>query len=307
MQTPLANAGADMETPRRTEPRKTDRGYVPVYTTTVVDQPWSSYSPNDHAVWATLFRRQGALLPDRACRPFLEALARLEMCTDRIPKFSDLNKVLRRRTGWELVGVEGLLPDSVFFEHLSKRRFPVTWWIRKPEKLDYIAEPDLFHDLFGHVPLLLNRAFADFMQAYGEEGVRATALGPAALMNLARLYWYTVEFGLIRAGDELRIYGAGIVSSNDESLSCLESSSPNRLAFDLERVMRTQYRIDTCQRTYFVIDGIDTLFQAMRQSLTPVYARISELPAHPAGAVLTTDRVFHLGTGERWAEGGADF
>jgi phenylalanine-4-hydroxylase len=286
-----------MEMPRRVEHRKTDRGFVPVYTSTVVEQPWSSYSPCDHEVWATLFRRQRAILPDRACRPFLEALAGFEICSDGIPKFSDLNGVLRRKTGWELVGVEGLLPDHVFFEFLSKRLFPVTWWIRRPDQLDYIAEPDLFHDLFGHVPLLLNPVFADYMQAYGDQGVRATAIGPEALMNLTRLYWYTVEFGLIRGDDGLRIYGAGIASSKDESVYSLESPSPNRVAFDLERVMRTQYRIDACQKTYFVIDGFEALFEAIRPDLTPVYARLSELSAHPAENVLPADRVLHRGTG----------
>jgi phenylalanine-4-hydroxylase len=287
-----------MGTPRRIEHEKTDRGCVPVYATTVVDQPWSSYSPADHDVWARLFRRQRAMLRDRACRPFFEALSRFGMCPDRIPKLSDLNRVLGPRTGWELVGVEGLLPDHVFFDHLSKRRFPVTWWIRKPGQLDYIAEPDLFHDLFGHVPLLLNDVFADYMQAFGDEGVRATALGPEALTNLTRLYWYTVEFGLIRTDDGLRIYGSGIMSSKAEAIYSLESPSPNRLAFDLERVMRTQFRIDSCQKTYFVIDGFDALFQAITQDLTTVYARLLELPAHGAASVLPTDRVIHRGTGE---------
>jgi phenylalanine-4-hydroxylase len=293
-----AHAGGDMEAPRRIEHQKTERGYVPVYATAEVDQPWSSYSPTDHEVWATLFRRQGQILPGRACGTFLEACARFGMWHDRIPRFSDLNKVLYRKTGWKLVGVEGLLPDHVFFEHLSKRHFPVTWWIRKPEQLDYIAEPDLFHDLFGHVPLLLDPVFADYMQAYGDAGVKATAIGPQALMNLTRLYWYTVEFGLIRTDEGLRIYGAGIVSSKGESIFCLESTAPNRLGFHLERVMRTQFRIDACQETYFVIDGFEALFQAMKADLMPIYARLSGLPAHPAGSVLPTDRVLHRGTGE---------
>jgi phenylalanine-4-hydroxylase len=289
-----------MEAPHRIA-HETDRGYVPVYTTAVVDQPWSSYSRLDHQVWATLFRRQGEILSDRACRAFLEARARFGMRHDRIPKFSDLSKLLRQKTGWELVGVNGLLPDHVFFGHLSKRRFPVTWWIRRPEQLDYIAEPDLFHDLFGHVPLLLDPVFADYMQAYGDEGVKATAMGAEALMNLTRLYWYTVEFGLIRTDEGLRIYGAGIVSSKGESICCLESPAPNRLAFDLERVMRTQFRIDTCQETYFVIDRFEQLFEAIKMDLAPIYARLSELTAHPAGQVLPTDRVIHRGRGERAA------
>jgi phenylalanine-4-hydroxylase len=292
--------------PRRIERRETDRGYVPVYTSAVVDQPWSSYARADHDVWATLVRRQTEILRGRVCPAFLQARARFGMRSDRIPKFSDLNAVLRRETAWEVVGVEGLLPDHVFFEHLSKRRFPVTWWIRRPEQLDYIAEPDLFHDLFGHVPLLLDPVFADYMQAYGDEGLKATAIGPEALTNLARLYWYTVEFGLVRTDEGLRIYGAGIASSRGESIHCLESPAPNRLAFDLERVMRTQYRIDTCQKTYFVIGGFDALFQAISPDLTRVYARLAALPAYPAGSVLPGDHVIQRGTGEGWAEG-ADF
>jgi phenylalanine-4-hydroxylase len=276
------------------------RGYTPVYTTAVVEQPWSSYTKVDNQVWATLFRRQREVLPGRACREWLESMERLSMGPHAIPKFAELNKVLRRATNWELIGVEGLLPAVDFFEHLSKRRFPVTWWIRKPEEIDYIAEPDLFHDLYGHVPLLLNSIFADYMQAYGAGGVKAAKLGEQELKHLSRLYWYTVEFGLIDTGEGLRTYGAGILSSKGESIYCLESASPNRIGFELERVMRTLYRIDTYQKTYFVIDSFESLFEATRPDLPPVYARMAELPAIGAGEVLATDRVFHRGTGEGW-------
>ena len=139
------------------------------------------------------------MLVGRASDEFLRTQDAMGMTPDRIPKFDDLNRMLRKATGWELVGVEGLLPELTFFDHLANRRFPVTWWIRKPEQLDYLAEPDLFHDLFGHVPLLMNPVFADYMQAYGRGGVKAHGIGPEALVNLTRLYWYTVEFGLIRA------------------------------------------------------------------------------------------------------------
>ncbi len=185
-----------------------------------------------------------------------------------IPKFADLNKVLGQTTGWELVAVEGLLPDEVFFDHLANRRFPVSWWIRKPDQLDYLSEPDLFHDLFGHVPLLLNPIFADYMQAYGRGGMKAFGIGPEALMNLTRLYWYTVEFGLINTDEGMRIYGAGIVSSKGESIYCLDSPAPNRIGFGLERVMNTRYRIDTYQQTYFVIDSFEQLFDATRPDFT---------------------------------------
>ncbi len=293
-----------MTEPRRVEHQQTDRGYVPVYTTAVVDQPWASYTPVEHRTWAQLFRRQSDLLPQRACREFLDNTARLRMSEHQIPKFDELNRVLRASTGWILVGVEGLLPELTFFDHLANRRFPVTWWIRKPEQIDYIAEPDLFHDLFGHVPLLLQPEFADYMQAYGAGGVRAHGFGPTALMNLTRLYWYTVEFGLIDTPQGLRIYGSGIVSSKGESIYCLESPAPNRIGFDLERVMRTRYRIDTYQKTYFVIDSFKQLMDATAPDFAPIYARVKEQPAIPAGDVQPTDRVFHLGTGEGWAKDG---
>ncbi|HET6545943.1 MAG TPA: phenylalanine 4-monooxygenase, partial [Rhodanobacteraceae bacterium] len=207
-----------MVQPRRVEHQATDKGYVPVYTTAVVEQPWASYAASDHATWATLFKRQRQILEGRACAEFLDNQQRFGMTPDAIPRFDDLNDVLARGTGWRLVGVEGLLPELTFFDHLANRRFPVTWWIRKPGQIDYIAEPDLFHDLFGHVPLLLNPVFADYMQAYGRGGVKAHGIDAEALVNLTRLYWYTVEFGLIDTPQGLRIYGSGIVSSKGESI-----------------------------------------------------------------------------------------
>ncbi|MGH8215590.1 MAG: phenylalanine 4-monooxygenase [Rhodanobacteraceae bacterium] len=289
-----------MNTPQRVEHQQTDRGYIPVYATGIVEQPWNDYTRADHEVWATLFRRQREILEDRACREFLENQQRFGMSPDAIPKFDDLNKVLKAGTGWEIVGVEGLLPDEVFFDHLANRRFPVSWWIRKPEQLDYLSEPDLFHDLFGHVPMLLNPVFADYVQAYGRGGVKAFKLGPDALMNLTRLYWYTVEFGLIDSPEGLRIYGSGIVSSKGESVYCLESDSPNRIGFDLERIMRTRYKIDTYQQTYFVIDGFEQLMDATRPDFTPIYARLKDQPAFPASDVQPGDRAIHRGTGEGW-------
>ena len=292
--------------PNRVEHQQTDKGYVPVYTTAVVEQPWAAYTAVDHDVWTQLFERQRKLLVGRASDAFLQAQDAMGMTPDAIPKFSELNNVLQRATGWTLVGVEGLLPELTFFDHLANRRFPVTWWIRKPEQLDYLAEPDLFHDLFGHVPLLMNPVFADYMAAYGRGGVKAHGIGPEALVNLTRLYWYTVEFGLIREPDGLRIYGSGIVSSKGESLYCLDSDAPNRIGFDLERIMRTRYRIDTYQKTYFVIDSFEQLMQATEPDFAPIYARLANESSYPAGTVLERDAVFHRGTGEGWA-GDADF
>ena len=290
--------------PKRVEHALTDKGYVPVYTTAVVEQPWASYSETDHATWATLFARQQEILPQRASRAFLDNLTRMQMRPDVIPKFDDLNIALRKTTGWELVGVEGLLPELTFFDHLANRRFPVTWWIRKPEQLDYLSEPDLFHDLFGHVPLLMEPVFADYMQSYGKGGVKAHAIGADALTHLTRLYWYTVEFGLIREPDGLRIYGSGIVSSKGESIHCLESPAPNRIGFDLRRIMRTRYRIDTFQKTYFVIDSFDQLMDATRPDFAPIYAELAAQDSIPAGDVLASDHVFHSGSGEGWLNDG---
>lgn len=290
--------------PQRVEHQLTDKGYVPVYTTAVVEQPWSSYSAVDHEVWAILFERQQKILAGRASAEFMRSQRAMGMTADRIPKFEDLNRMLRAATGWELIGVQGLLPELDFFEHLANRRFPVTWWIRKPEQLDYLSEPDLFHDLFGHVPLLMNPVFADYMQAYGAGGVKAHGIGPDALVNLTRLYWYTVEFGLIREPDGLRIYGAGILSSKGESIHCLESAAPNRIGFDMERIMRTRYRIDTYQKTYFVIDSYEQLMEATRPDFTPIYARLAAQDSIPAGNVLDTDTVYNRGTGEGWLSDG---
>jgi len=286
---------------RRVEHQMTDKGYVPVYTTAVVDQPWDSYTATDHAVWGQLFRRQSELLPGRACNEFVDALRALEMSDREIPKFDDINRHLMKATGWKLIGVQGLLPELTFFEHLAAREFPVTWWIRRPDQIDYIAEPDLFHDLFGHVPLLMNPVFANYMQAYGEGGVRASTFGPESLANLTRLYWYTVEFGLIDTPQGMRIYGAGIVSSKGESLHCLDSAAPNRIGFDLRRVMRTRYRIDTFQKSYFVIDGFEQLFKAtVDPDFGPIYDEIKGAETVPAGDLREGDRVFQSGSGEGW-------
>ena len=283
--------------PRRVEHLQTDKGSVPVYTTAVVEQPWDTYTSADHATWATLFERQREILVGRAAREFLENQQKFGMTPQAIPKFTDLNRVLKNATGWELIGVEGLLPELTFFDHLANRRFPVTWWIRKPEQIDYISEPDLFHDLFGHVPLLLNPVFADYMQAYGQGGVKAHGIGPEALAQLTRLYWYTVEFGLIKTDEGLRIYGSGIASSFTESVFALDDPSPNRLRFDLERVMRTHYRIDDFQETYFVLRHLDDLLALAKIDFGPLYDRVRNVTQYDPGEVLATDDVITRGTG----------
>ena len=257
-----------------------------------VDQEWDRYSAAEHDLWRRLYARQAALVPRYACDDFRAALATLDYGTD-IPRFDAINRKLRPATRWELVAVPGLVPDIVFFEHLANRRFPVTVWIRTPEEFDYIVEPDIFHDFFGHVPMLFDPVFADYMQAYGKGGIKAHALG--AIEMLARLYWYTVEFGLIETPKGLRTYGAGILSSGGEIRHCIESPEPNRIGFDLLRVMRTRYKIDTFQETYFVIRGFGELFDATAPDFSPHYAKLRALEPLAASAVLPADRVYHRG------------
>jgi phenylalanine-4-hydroxylase len=225
-----------------------------------IEQNWQGYSEEEHAVWRLLFERQQKLLIGRACCEYLDGLGALGVAASGIPDFHRLSDVLERTTGWRIVAVPGLVPDAVFFGHLARRRFPSTCFIRRPDQLDYLREPDVFHDICGHVPLLMNPVFADYMQAYGEGGLKAQGLGH--LHHLARLYWYTVEFGLIATPAGLRIYGSGILSSAGESIYCLDDPQPHRLGFDLSRVMRTRYRIDRFQETYFVIDDFAQLFAA---------------------------------------------
>jgi len=260
-----------------------------------ISQGWEHYTATDHATWKTLFERQFALLPGRACQAFVEGMQALPMAADCIPDFRALNEVLLQRTGWQIVAVPGLVPDDVFFEHLARRRFPAGNFIRQPDELDYIAEPDVFHDVFGHVPMLMNPVMADFVQAYGIGGLRAQRLG--MLKHLARVYWYTVEFGLVQEQGGLRIAGAGISSSFAETRFALDDPSPNRLGFDLERVMRTDYRIDDFQETYFVLPELDTLLELARIDFAPVYARLRSGPAYAPGTVLDSDTILTHGNG----------
>ncbi|UFN50343.1 phenylalanine 4-monooxygenase [Roseomonas sp. OT10] len=260
-----------------------------------VDQGWESYTPEEHGVWRTLAERQGGLLPGRACDEFLQGLRLLDLGSGGIPDFRRLSEVLTRRTGWQVVAVPGLVPDEVFFDHLAHRRFPAGRFIRRPEELDYLEEPDVFHDVYGHVPMLMHPAFADYMQAYGAGGLRARRLG--ALENLARVYWYTVEFGLVEGPEGLRLYGAGIASSRAETIFALTDDSPHRLRFALERVLRTRYRIDDFQETYFVIPGFDALLELARIDFAPLYERVLALPTIEPGEILPEDIFVARGTG----------
>ena len=259
-----------------------------------IPQGWDRYTPAEHATWVTLYERQSQVLPGRACDAFLKGLEALDLHGVGIPDFEVLSERLHALTGWSVVAVPGLVPDEVFFDHLAHRRFPAGNFIRRADQLDYLQEPDVFHDVFGHVPMLTDPTFADYMQHYGEGGARALREG--RLTNLARLYWYTVEFGLLETAQGLRIYGAGIVSSAAESVFALEADDPNRLGFDLERVMRTPYRIDDFQQVYFVISSLEDLLHATEEDFGPLYARLPGAADIPIAAILPSDRVITRGT-----------
>ena len=262
-----------------------------------IDQGWDNFTATDHGVWQTLFEQQSKLLPGRACNEFLDGLKALKLTEDHIPNFDEMNAELFKLTGWEVVAVPGLVPDDVFFDHLANKRFVSGNFIRTPDQMDYLQEPDIFHDVFGHVPLLTNPVFADYMQAYGKGGLRAA--NHNCLQNLSRLYWYTVEFGLINTAEGPRIYGAGIVSSKGESIFALENNSPNRLGFNLPRVMRTKYRIDDYQQTYWMIDSFEQLFaETAAKDFGPIYGELPELAAYEPWEVLAADKIQHLGTQE---------
>jgi phenylalanine-4-hydroxylase len=260
-----------------------------------IAQNWEAFTPGEHAMWDTLFARQSGMLPGRAADAFLRGLDVLKLSRPGIPEYRELNKRLMAATGWQVIAVPGLVPDEVFFDHLANRRFPAGNFIRRPDQLDYVQEPDVFHDVFGHVPMLADPVFADYMAAYGQGGLRSR--GFDALDHLARLYWYTVEFGLIRQADGLRIYGAGIVSSYGESIFALDNDSPNRIAFDLMRVMRTPYRIDDYQQNYFVVGSLQSLLETTADTdFAPLYTRLDNLPDIDIGQIIQQDHVIHHGS-----------
>ncbi|RSU54611.1 phenylalanine 4-monooxygenase [Sphingomonas sp. S-NIH.Pt15_0812] len=260
-----------------------------------IPQHWDRYTAEEHATWDTLFARQAKLLPGRASNAWLKGLDVLKLDKPGIPDFEALSDRLMKLTGWQVVAVPGLVPDDVFFDHMANRRFVAGNFIRRPDQLDYLQEPDVFHDVFGHVPMLADPVFADYLAAYGRGGQRA--LGLDALQYLGRLYWYTVEFGLIAEPEGLRIYGAGIVSSFSESRFALEDPSPNRIAFDMARVMRTEYRIDDFQQNYFVIPSFEELLrQTVETDFAPLYAEMKARADIPVAEIVPGDTVLTHGT-----------
>ena len=258
-----------------------------------LDQPLTRYTESEHDRWRRLYARQIALMPRYAVKQFLDSIEELDVAGG-IPDFVRVNLALGKLSGFQIVAVPGLIPDDLFFDHLAHRRFPVTCWIREETELDYLEEPDVFHDFFGHVPLLAHPVFADYMVEYGKAGPGAVAMN--AMPLLARLYWYTIEFGLIATSSGLRVYGAGILSSSGETVYAIDSDVPNRIAFDLERVLTTEYRIDAFQESYFVIDSFEQLFAETHKPFAPLYDRLRNLTPLPPNAILPGDRVVTRGT-----------
>lgn len=281
------------------------------------------YTPAEHRRWRLLFENQRDMLPGRACSDFMRGFHALEpLFGGGIPDFGDINRVLEPATGWTVIPVPELIPDNVFFWHLENRRFPAGAFIRggkpksarvrdanrgrAPEEVEYAAveddlfylqEPDLFHDVFGHVPMLMDPFFADYIQAYGAGGRRAIQYN--RLKNFGAIYWYTVEFGLIEEAGELRVYGAGILSSPDETLFSLYSDSPHRIRMVPERVMRTDYVISDFQDTYFVISSLKALHDATAgRDFTPIYRKLPAGFTYATTALLDTDVVVTEGTQE---------
>ena len=246
-----------------------------------VEQDWSSYTADEHALFRRLYERQAKLVPRYACPEWIEAIGRLDAACE-IPRFDDINKSLARATGWRIVAVPGLIPDGPFFTHLANRRFPVTVWLRKPAEFDYIVEPDVFHDFFGHVPLLYDPVYAEHLVEYGKGGLKAMRLD--AITLLARLYWYTIEFGLVQTPAGVRACGAGLLSSGGELAYCVDDAKPRRRPFELERILRTEYRIDRYQDTYFVIESFAQLMRDTAPDFTPFYARLKSLEPLAADA-----------------------
>lgn len=261
------------------------------------------YSAEEHRIWDDLYARQTQVLPGRAATAFMAGLERLDLGRGGVPNFSRLSEELRDLTGWSVVPVPMLIPDHVFFWHLANRRFPAGNFIRTRESFDYIQEPDVFHDVFGHVPMLTDPVFADYMQEYGRAGWKAMRYN--RLKALGALYWYTVEFGLILEAAGLRAYGAGILSGPTETVFSVEAKSPNRIMLNVDRVMRTDYVIDDLQPTYFVIENFGELYHdTVDRDFDRLYRALGPGFTYANSAVIDVDDVLHRGTQEYALRGG---
>ena len=254
-----------------------------------IAQNYDSYTADEQAIWRTLYERQLSMMAEHAAPEVMAGLRLLGADAHAIPVLDEASERLQRLTGFEVIGVPGLIPEADFFAHLAERRFPVTVWMRRRDELDYLVEPDLFHDFFGHLPMLAHTVFANFIQAYGAIGTHHSG-NPAALKMLARLYWYTVEFGLVATSRGLRAYGAGILSSSGETIYATKAQGPARIAFDLQRVLRTNYLIDSYQKTYFVLDDIEQLFDSVLAADFDALFAQADQPAYAPDARLPTDQ-----------------
>jgi phenylalanine-4-hydroxylase len=267
----------------------------------LIEQNWDKYTPQDHKTWGTLYNRQLETLKGKICQEYLDGLKTLHLTPDEVPNYEKMNRYLRAATGWEVLPVPGLIASRPFFSMLANKQFPAGTFIRTPEQLDYLEEPDIFHDVFGHVPLLSNPAYANYMQEYGKGGL--LAMDHKGVKYLARLNWYTIEFGLILSGGDFKVYGAGIMSSFGEAKYVMNNASPNVLKFNLERVLRTGYYIDDFQATYFAINSFDALFkECVERPFLPLYADFNQKPQLSPFELLEGDQVLRRGSGEYWKE-----
>lgn len=244
----------------------------------VDEKGYAKYSPAEHAIWKKLFSRQFKIVKDYACDEFIDGIKLLNLREEAIPQCPDISAILKKLTGWELEPVPALIPFERFFYLLANRKFPAATFMRKPEELDYLEEPDIFHEIFGHCPLLTNPAYAEFTHIYGQLGLKAT---PEDRVMLARLYWFTIEFGLINTKKGLRAYGGGILSSKNETLYSLDSPIPKRVPFHVLDVLRTPYRIDILQPIYFVLDRFETLYELIKLDLIALIHEARELGEYP--------------------------
>ena len=281
--------------PKLKEVTVTLRGdYSHAHEDMTIDYSWNDLTAADHAMWRKLYARNMPILADRACREYLDGIKAIDFDHENvIPHFDRVNEKLMKLTGWQMVWVPGLVPVEKFFPMLAARKFPMTAFIRKPEEEDYLQEPDIFHEMFGHIAMLANPLFADYSHAFGLGGVKAMGLGAAEYLEA--LYWFTIEFGLINTAQGRRIYGAGILSSPGESVFSV-SEKATHVAYDVKRVMRQKYRIDTFQHHYFVIDSFEQLLDSTRPDFTPYYQELATLPPVEIEQLLPTDVVIQRGT-----------
>ena len=244
------------------------------------------YSDEENRVWSDLINGQTQLLNGNVCQEYIDALESMDFPRDRIPQLHEISRVLMAHTGWSVAAVPALIDFTSFFKLLANRQFPAATFIRRKEDQGYLQEPDIFHEIFGHTPLLTDYRFAAFTEAYGKAGLAADKKDHAML---ARLFWFTVEFGLINSADGLRSYGAGIVSSPGELVYALERDLPERKPFDALDVLRTPYRIDIYQTVYFTLDSFDTLFELAQMDLIPLVSQARKMGMHaPTYSLLAT-------------------